>query len=498
MSRKFPVISHNLRGYDSHLIIEGISRFDEEVSVIPNGLEKCMTFTIDRNLIFIDSTQFMNCTLDSLVKNLSNNDFKYLPEDFLKLVKQKRVYPYDEYMDSFKKFSENKLPAKSKIFSSLKDVYISEKDYLKANNIWNVFKMNAMGDHHDLYLKTDVSLLADVFEKFINTCLDYYGLDPCHYFSSPGLSWDAMLKMTEIELDLIPNNDMHLFTGKGKRGDIPYIAKRHSKANNKYMECYDNSKECKYVTYLDANNLYGWAMSQYLPYSGFKWLNQKKISEFCLNSISESSSICYILEVDLEYPSELHELHNDYPLAPEKLEISQNILSKYCFNNANEHRIKIGGDNKLVPNLRNKSKYVVHYRNVHLYLSLGIKLSKVHRILKFKQSDWLKKYLDFNTDKRRKAANSFETDFFKLINNSVFGKTMEILRKIISGKVVNNAKDYKKHVSKPSFVSQKIFSKNFVAIHEMKPILTLNKSIYVGFSILDLQIINVRISLQIH
>ena len=202
--------------------------------------------------------------------------------------------------------------------------------------------------------------------------------------------------------------------------------------------------------------------------------------------------------MDLEYPSELHELHNDYPLAPEKLEISQNILSKYCFNNANEHRIKIGGVNKLVPNLRNKSKYVVHYRNVHLYLSLGIKLSKVHRILKFKQSDWLKKYLDFNTDKRRKAANSFETDFFKLINNSVFGKTMENLRKIISGKVVNNAKDYKKHVSKPSFVSQKIFTKNFVAIHEMKLILTLNKSIYVGFSILDLQIINVRISLQIH
>ena len=134
-----------------------------------------------------------------------------------------------------------------------------------------------------------------------------------------------MLKMTGIESDLISDIDIHLFIEKGMRGGISYIAKRHSKANNKYMECYDSSKESKYITYLDANNLYSWAISQYLPYSGFKWLNQKEINDFCLNSISENSSVGYILEVDLEYHSELHKLHNDYPLAPEKLEISQNM-----------------------------------------------------------------------------------------------------------------------------------------------------------------------------
>ena len=158
-----------------------------------------------------------------------------------------------------------------------------------------------------------------MFEKFINTCLDYYGLDPCHYpCHSPGLSWDAMLKMTGIELELISDIDIHLFIEKGMRDGISYVAERHSKANNKYMECFDSSKESKYITHLDANNLYGWAMSQYLPYSGFTWLNQKEISDFCLNSINENSSIGYILEVDLKYPSELHDLHNDYPLAPEK------------------------------------------------------------------------------------------------------------------------------------------------------------------------------------
>ena len=227
-------------------------------------------------------------------------------------------------------------------------------------------------------------------------------------------------------------------------------------------------------------------MSQYLPYSEFKWLNKNEISRFCLNSISENSFVGYILEVDLEYPDELHNLHNDYPLAPEKLEITQNILSKYCSDIANRYRIKIGGVNKLVPNLRNKNKYVVHYRNLQLHLSLGMKLSKTDGILKFKQSDWLKKYIDFNTDKRKNAVNSFEKDFFKLMNNSVFGKTMENVRKRISVKLINNSKDYVRCVSKPNFISQKIFSKKFVAIHQIKPVLILNKPIYVGFSILDL------------
>ena len=255
LSEKVPVIFHNPKGYDIHLIIKEISKFDVKVIVIPNGLEKYMAFTINTNLLFIDSMQFMNASLDSLVKNLSDNDFNYLPEEFcceiLVLVKQKGVHPF-EYMNSFKKFSEDKLPDRSKCFSYLKDVCISEKDYLKAVDIWNMFKMNTMGDYLDLYLKTDVLLLADIFGKFISTYLDYYRLYPCYYFS-----WDAMLKMTRIELELISDIDMHLFIEKGMRDGIFYIAKRHSKANNKYMECYDSSKESRCITYLDANNLYG-------------------------------------------------------------------------------------------------------------------------------------------------------------------------------------------------------------------------------------------------
>ena len=209
--------------------------------------------------------------------------------------------------------------------------------------------------------------------------------------------------MTGTELELISDIDMHLFIENGMRGGISYIPKRYSKANNKYIKCYDSSKESKYIAYLDTNNLYGWAISQYLRCSGFKWFNQKEINGFCLNSVSQNSFLDYVLDVDLEYPSELHDLHNDYPIVPEKLEISENILPKYCCNIADKYGIKIGGVNKLVPNLDIKSRYVLHYRNLQLYLSLGMMLTKIHRILKFKQSNWLKNTLILIQIKEKKC-----------------------------------------------------------------------------------------------
>ena len=163
---------------------------------------------------------------------------------------------------------------------------------------------------------------------FMVTCLKFYGLDPCHYFSRPGLSWNAMLKMTGIKLEKISDIDKYLFIEKGLSGGISYIAKRYAKANNKYMNDYDPKKPSTFISYLDMNNLYGWAMSEYLSYEGFKWL--KNVDEFDVMSINEKGPIGYLLEVDLKYPDELHELHNDFPLALEKLAVSSDVLSKYC------------------------------------------------------------------------------------------------------------------------------------------------------------------------
>ena len=174
-------------------------------------------------------------------------------------------------------------------------------------------------------------LFVDVFEKFIYTCLKFYKVDPCHYFSSPGLSCDAMLKMTGQELEKISDIDMYLFIEKGLRGGISYIAEKHIKANDKYMKNYGPTKPSKYRSYLDMNNLYGWGMNRYLPYGGFKCLIN--VDNFDVNSIRKKSPIGYILEVDLEYPDKLHKLHNSYPLAPEKLAIPYDMLSDYCKKN---------------------------------------------------------------------------------------------------------------------------------------------------------------------
>ena len=311
--------------------------------------------------------QFTNFSLDKLVKYLVDKVFKYLVKELgsenLELLKQKGDYPY-EYMNSFKRFNEDKLCARKYFYSSTKDKKISEddkisdghvsiEDYMVCERIWNKFKMKNMGDYHDHYLKRDVLLLVDVFENFIDTCLKYYGLDPCHYFSAPGLSWDAMLKMTGIKLEKIADIDQYLFIEKGTRGGISYIAKICAKANNKYICNYDSNKQSTFITYLDKN-IYGWTMSEYLSYGEFEWL--KNVDELDVMSINKKSDVGYILEVDLKYPNELHELHIDYPLAPEKLTVTNDILSKYCKSIADKYEINVGDVTKLIPYLGNKTK----------------------------------------------------------------------------------------------------------------------------------------------
>ena len=449
-----------------------------------------MAFIANRWLVFVDSMQFMNSSLDVLVGNLGSEDFKCLrgvfgDDEQFKLVKRKGVYPY-EWADRFKKFDWSCLPSKECFFSSLKGKGISDEEYDRACKVWNVFGMKTFSEYHDLYLKCDVLLLCDVFEKFIDICLKYYGLDTCYYFSSPGLAWDAMLKMSGVRLRLIDDVDMHLFIEKGMRGGISYIAKRYCRANNEFVKGYDSSLEKSFICYWDVNNLYGAAMLEYLRPDEFEWLSDDEINGIDFNCVSAESDVGYILEVDLNYPSKFHELHNDYPLAPEKMRVSKDMLSDYCSGIAEKYDVKVGDVAKLIPNLRDKSCYVLHYRALQLHVSLSMVVKRSHRVLRFKLSDWLKSFFMFNTAKRTNAANEFEKSFFKLIINSVYGKTMENVSKRVNVKLINNEKKYLKVVSRPSFVSQKILDKNLVAVHKIKPVLLLNKPIYVGFSILEL------------
>ena len=313
----------------------------------------------------------------------------------------------------------------------MKECDINEKEDQRACDVWKVFKIKNLGECHDLYLKTDVLLLCDVFEKFINVFVKDYCLDPCYYISSSSLSWDAMLKMTGIQLEKISNIDIHLFLEKGMRGGVSYISKRYSKSN-------ENTE----IIYWDKIDLYGWAMIQNLPYCGFKFLSDKEVDNFDLDSIAKNSLIGYILEVDFEYCKELHDSHSDYPLCFEKIEINYDMLSRYCKDIADWYDIKVGGVKKLVPNLKGKVKYVVHYKNLKYYLSLGMKLVKIHRILSFKQSNWLKSHVDFNTKKRQESTDEFNKGWHKLLNNCIYGKSIENQRKRMNVKLVSDKKTY--------------------------------------------------------
>ena len=418
-----PVVFHNLSGYDSHLFIKNLGFTAGNIDCIPNNEEKYISFTknieVDtytnekgetkpkyHKIRFIDSFKFMAASLDSLVNNLPEDAFNNLKKNYtgdkLSLVKRKGVYPY-EYMDSLERFKETKLPPKEAFYSRLTEEDISDEDYTHAKKVWRVFKMEHFQDYHNLYNETDVLLLADVFESFRNICIENYNLDPAYYYTAPSLAWDACLKITDAKLELLIDIDMLLMVEKGIRGGVSMISNRYGKANNKYMgDKFEPSESLKYLTYLDANNLYGAAMSMKLPTSGFKWMNKYE-----LNHLEKYPCI---LEVDLEYPKELHDLHNDYPLAPERIMMCKNKVEK------------------LIPNLRDKEKYIIHYKNLNQYLGLGLKLSCIHRGIKFEKSEWLKPYIDINTKLRAKANNEFEKNFYKLMNNSIFGKTMENIR----------------------------------------------------------------------
>ena len=488
---KIPVIFHNLKGYDSHFIIEKlgdiIKREPLDVKVIATNAEKYTAIYLDKHLAFIDSYQFMASPLANLAKNLPDEKYIYTSEAFsgekLALMKEKGVYPYD-YMDSEAKFSQTQLPQKGDFYSLLTNEEISESEYAHAQKVWETFGIENMGQYHDLYLKSDVLLLADIFENFREINLTNSGLDPAHYVSSPGLSWDAMQKMTNVKLDLISDVDTQNFIEKGMRGGISTITHRHAVANNKYMKNYDPEKESSYIPYLDANNLYGWAMSQKLQTGDFRWIPSPEYIN--LDSYDENSAKGLILEVDLEYPPELHRLHNNYPLAPEKMVVREEMLSDYSREILGREGMTIGKVEKLIPNLKDKEKYVLHYRNLQLYLKLGLKLKKIHRALEFSQSKWLEPYIAFNTQKRAGAKNAFEKDFFKLMNNSVFGKTMENLRKRSNIQLVTNPERMERLAARPTYISHKIFHENLVAVHSKQTKLLLNKPSYVGMCILEL------------
>ena len=510
---KIPVFFHNMKNYDGHLIIQNAEKLSnkKKIDVIAQNSEKFINIGFD-SLSVKDSFSFIAASLDKLVSmtkydNTDEKDrskwvlrdnwqsnFRYSSkndtiktEKCLDLLTEKGVYPYD-YMNAFDKFNDEQLPSKEQFYSRLTEEGITNDDYTKAKQIWKHFGIKNMGEYHDLYLKTDVLLLTDVFENFRDMCLSYYGLDPVYYYTLPNFAFDAMLKLTGIEIDLVYDQEMYEMIEAGLRGGMTQTTCKKVKANNKYMgsDC-DKNKASSYINYLDAHNLYGLSMIQKLPYRNLKW-DDKITEEDIINY--DNGRTGYILEVDLEYPKELHDLHNDYPLAPEVMNVKANMLSEkqveiYKLINGSKEP-KDEKTKKLILNLNDKSKYVVHIRTLQFYLKHGLKLKKIHRAIKFEQKEILKPYIEFNAEKRKNARNDFEKDIFKLLNNAVFGKTMEDKRKHLDFEIVSDERRFMKCVNNPSFKHSHIINENLVGVEKQKPKLKLDKPIFIGMSILDL------------
>ena len=346
-------------------------------------------------------------------------------------------------------------------YSNLNISSINEEDYQHAQRVWKEFGIHNLGDYHDLYLRTDAFLLANVYEAFRDTCLRHYSLDPVHFYTFPGLAWK---EHTGIKLELLTDPDMLLMFERGIRDGITQAVRKYASANNKYMgDKFNPSEDTTYLQYLDVNNLYGWAMSQPLPTGGFKWVdvNSNEISE-----LATRTDKGYILEVDVSYPKNLHDSHNDLPFMCERMEIN--------------------GVEKLVSNLRDKKNCVIHIQALNQSLQHRLRLDRIHRAIEFDQSPWLKTYIDFNTQLRTAATNDFEKDFFKLMNNSVFGKTMENIRKHRNINLVTTEEKYLHTVMKPNLKSGVLFGENLMGCKMGKIKVVMNKPVYLSQAILDL------------
>lgn len=489
--KKFiPVFLHCGSRYDFHLFVKYFKNKTKYIKVIPDNMEQyiSMTNTIyigekqSIQIRFLDSFRFMPSSIEKLTANLEPEDFKNLKREYpskWNLLTRKGVYPY-QYINSLNRFNELTLPSIDS-FSTEMNGKITTEDYDYAQQIFKEFNCNNLGDYSDLYLKTDVLLLADIFEKFRNICLKHYGLDPAHYFTAPGLSWSAMLKLTEIELELLSDYNMYAFYKRGIRGGIVQSIIKHVKANNQYLNTYDSTKPSDIITYIDANNLYGLALSQNHGYRNFKWIEPDKISSttsdgniILATEMFNDNGKGYTLEVDLEYPKELHDLHNDLPFCPE-------------FKKPPEAKFP-----KLLCTLEDKKDYVIHYKVLEECIKQGLILKKIHKVIQYDEKDFLKMYIDLNTELRSKAVSEFEKDFFKLMNNSIFGKTMEDIDKrrdvrlLTHWERISQKQGASTLIARPNYHSHKIFSENLVAIQMNRISVLYNKPIYIGFSVLEL------------
>ena len=490
-----PIFIHNLKGYDSHLFLNAFSELDEKPQVIPQNEEKYISFSLCQKkgiaLRFLDTMGFFNnAKLSDLAGYLKDKPImrEVFGKNLAKDLDRKGVFLY-EWFDCLEKLNQEEFPSYEVFRSVLNgleektyiDVNGKEKKTLVGKNIekedYEYGKMiykkycEIFRNFHDLYMKTDVILLADVFEEFSNMCFGYFGLHPGNYYTVPGYAWDALLKYSKANLAPLVEEDMYIFLERGIRGGYSNIHKRYSKANHKYLPDYDESKVSKFLIYWDFNSMYTYAMTKALPYNKFKWATEKQIEEIEMlikNEAYDEIPPC-TLSVDVTHDVKNLAKENIFAMCPEVVEID--------------------GVKKLCHNLNDKDDYVVHHRIFKKYLKQGMIVRKVNKVLLYNERPWMKSYIEFCVEERRKAdlaGNEFLKEFWKPMCNAVFGKSMENVRNRINFKLVNSHEQLQKEINKPTFEEAYVYHNDLLAgVKFSKSSIMLDKPIYTGQCILD-------------
>jgi hypothetical protein len=514
-NNRVPVVFHNLKGYDVHIIVKSLNDRlikNKDIFCIPQPGEKFLSVGFN-GYQFIDSNAFLQSSLDKLTSLLTkdgtnldtlihtrrafddqmSNHFQFMPtDDLFKLIARKGTYPYD-YMDSFAKFLETKLPEQKEFKSLLTDQDLSNEDFAHAQAVFYRFGCEDLGEYHDLYLMLDVLLLADVFENFRNTTFNDIGLDPARFVSLPGLGKEMCLRQSgiiqdedglyrpfEVKLFEARNENMHLFCKNAIRGGISLISGRLLTAS-----------ESRQIVYVDANNLYGWSMSQPLPIGGYRWMTATECAILSnpdyIYGLLDEGDLGYLFEVDLDTPESVHDFLRDYPIAPTRECVSLNDLSPYS--KVQQTRKDNHADfktPKLLCTLRNKEQYTCHYRNLKLYLKLGATIKKVHRILEFKQQAWIKPFIDYHSKKRALASSDFIKNLHKLFCNSVYGKFLQDDTKHQNMEIVTDRERQLTLARDPFYVGYQEINPECLLVERKKKEIKLDKPNIIGACILEL------------
>ena len=484
-----PCFFHNSSAaYDSHMIIKHLHSRNAKITVIPNNTdEKFIGFQID-GIRYLHSIQFLQpSSLENLVLNLHNDDgiepFRYTRRTFGDSdpdIFRKCVFPY-EYMTDRDIFKETSLPTKESFYSKLKMECVTEEQYEHAQQMWNRYGCQTMENYTALHIKLDTVLFADVFEHFRRLAFQQYGLDPAHCRTLAGYTWQAALKLTGMQLELITDPDIFLMVESAIRGGISMVSNRLATANNKYLKSYDTSKPSSYIMSWDVVDLYQCCMLFQLPCGNFRFL--KDPENFDFQAVQYDGDTGYILEVDMQYPYELHDRHSDLPLAPEHLKVTPDMLSDY---GKTDSSFRVG-QFALTPNLYDKTKYILYIENLQLYTQLGMKVQKIHRILAFEKKAYLAPYILFNNEKQQHARSDFEKDVYKLLSNAVYDKMIkQQLRSRTTVKLISDPNEAKRFIRKPTCKSFHIINDDLIMVHLGKQKIQMNKPIFVGMVIQEI------------